>query len=1235
VGILSVKSVDWLGGLSADQLPPRLQFSEATFMLSHKRLVMILVAVVVLAVVPTVKAQDALAIQARAILKEHCFVCHGEDGAAEGGLNFILDRQRLVGRKIILPKDPQKSKLFQQVKSGNMPKGDEPLSAANIETLRKWIEAGATDFNPPPAARQFITSAQILEFIQADLRKIDFEERSLQRYFTITHLYNAKIPESELQTYRHGLSKLLNSLSWEPKIVRPVPIDPARTVLRISLKDYQWTEKRWELILARNPYGVTFDSLGSKDFSPAAEFCYRATKTRQPYVRADWFVSQASVPPLYHQLLDLREDDRQLEQRLNVDVQENLRQGKVVRAGFNGSGVSQNNRMIERHASSLTGGAYWKSYDFAANKGRKALFAHPLGPYGKNPFEHDGGEIIFNLPNGLQAYLLVDAGGRRIDKGPIQIVRDLKRPDSAVVNGLSCMSCHVKGIIFKNDQVRAAVLKNPTAYEVEVIDEVKRLYPPEAVFRKLQQSDADRFAKAVRACGGRVGTTEPIVNLVLRFEEDLDLELAAAETGLPVAEFQKRLKLSPGLLPILAPLTTGGTVKRDLFVANFDTIISTIGPGESSGIGLEGDILVRTFKGHRGPVNSVSLSPNGQRLATGGDDRSIRIWDANNGRELIMSLEHPDPVRHVMFDKNGKHLVSGSESATVVWEVNDFVEKNSLGRGSTSSASSFSVVRLAIRTTDNRVEASPFLSFERVADLEKRFPFNIHVASHDNMVTSLSISADGGLLASGSTDKNAKVTALKVPNSQLKNTAIGVGAVKVLQGHEGAVTVVAFSPDGKILLTGSSDSTVKIWNVEDFKELHSFSPHPDGVRSLAFSPSGREIATSSDNPRDGIKLWSIGGRRFSDRFGAPPIHDPQHGKLLIENQKRPPRLAIAPFGQQQSRQFQKAWADYLGVPIGFTNFLGMKFILIPPGEFMMGTDHREDNDDKSVSSEPIHRVTISRPFYMGVYEVTQKQFHAVTGQRLSRFRGPERPVDQLSHSLALDFTHGLTSVPEEERDHRVYRLPTEAEWEFACRAGTQTRFFFGDDLAQLGFYAWTKENSEGTTQDVGELLPNAFGLFDIHGNVNEHCSDFFDREYYRVSPQHDPFGRYKVSPIISNGSEVGRSSGDRVFRGQSVGDDGPGFNSGRRNFLRNGLEQKNARFPDDLLLGIRVVCEVIPDFPLFLRHVRTFTGHEKTVQSLVFSEDGRSLASGSADGTARLWQLPPPLYGPDASRPSK
>ena len=334
-------------------------------------------------------------------------------------------------------------------------------------------------------------AGEVLGLIRADLDKVAERTRRFTRYFTLTP-YNAGLSADELQSYRHALSKLVNSLSWDSRIVVPQPIDPAGTILRIDLRDYDWNEKVWEAVLAANPYGI-------EAVLPAAQEIYKSTQCRQPYVRADWFVAAASRPPLYHEVLRLPATLGALEKLLRLDTAENIRQERVARAGFNSSGVSRNNRLIERHESGVV---YWISYDFAGNVGRQNLFAHPLGPGdGETAFRHDGGEVIFSLPNGLQAYLLADAAGRRIDKGPQAIVSDPRRPDRAVENGMSCMSCHARGMILKDDQVRPHVLENPAAFTKEDRDAILALYPPREKLAALVQEDSRRFKEAVAQTG--------------------------------------------------------------------------------------------------------------------------------------------------------------------------------------------------------------------------------------------------------------------------------------------------------------------------------------------------------------------------------------------------------------------------------------------------------------------------------------------------------------------------------------------------------------------------------------------------------------------------------------------------------------------------------------------------------------------------------------------------------------
>jgi hypothetical protein len=378
-------------------------------------------------------------------------------------------------------------------------------------------------------------------------------------------LYNSGLSDDELETYRQGLSKLVNSLSWGKRIAKPIPVDPSKTILRIDLRDLGWDEATWERILAANPYRVLYDS-------NAARAIQRPTGSRLPFVRADWFVDAASRPPLYHDILALPQTLPELEKQLRVDVGRDIRQERVARVGFSNSGVSRNNRMIERHES--LDGSMWVSYDFAQSTGLKNLFEHPLGPraidHKRSSFEHDGGEIIFGLPNGLQAYMLVNAKGDRLDKGPTAIVSDPKRPDRAVENGISCMGCHVRGMIPKDDQIRANVLKNPNAFSDEEQRSVDALYPPTEKLKALFDDDSARFRKAIEACSVRVGQTEPINALALRFEAELDLATAASELDVSPSQLLKHLRESAALSRKLGGLTSsGGTIKRETFIEAF------------------------------------------------------------------------------------------------------------------------------------------------------------------------------------------------------------------------------------------------------------------------------------------------------------------------------------------------------------------------------------------------------------------------------------------------------------------------------------------------------------------------------------------------------------------------------------------------------------------------------------------------------------------------------------------
>jgi formylglycine-generating enzyme required for sulfatase activity/uncharacterized caspase-like protein len=273
---------------------------------------------------------------------------------------------------------------------------------------------------------------------------------------------------------------------------------------------------------------------------------------------------------------------------------------------------------------------------------------------------------------------------------------------------------------------------------------------------------------------------------------------------------------------------------------------------------------------------------------------------------------------------------------------------------------------------------------------------------------------------------------------------------------------------------------------------------------------------------------------------APANNTPPANNNTAENMRNtsPPSGAIpapltAPFDSATAKSGQAAWANHLGIEVSTINSVGLQMILIPPGEFMMGS--AEDDVSAYDSEKPQHRVTLTNAFLMAETEVTQGQWKAVMGTEPWKGKdnvteGANYPATYINHEEAEEFCRRLS-----EKDGRLYRLPTEAEWEYACRAGTTTTYSFGNDESALGRYAWYDKNAwyidEKFSHLVRQKQSNAFGLYDMHGNVWEWCSDCY-AEYTSGS---------QVNPI---GPESGVH---RVYRGSSWRDSARNCRAATRN----------------------------------------------------------------------------------------
>ena len=611
--------------------------------------------------------QASLAVFATEIFEANCLGCHGVGNAQ---IDDILDLQGLVDAQLVLPQNPAESKIFKRMNEGTMPPeystGPTP-SEDDVSKVEQWISC-----LEPEEAEVVIGLEQFYDLLAIDIMEVKASSRKFIRYISLVHLYNGGATPQQLQTYREGVVKLMNSLTWSDQIQTIAYADPQELVLRLDIRDFEWDSfplavpglegtNVWTQVANAYPYPTSLED------SSDLEILVIETETPVPVVYGDWFVATASVPPLYHDVLGLPGTLQELEVMLGVNVEDNIAltltgSSLVARAGMIDSQVSSNNRVVERHFIDTSSddpgklvdyeGAFWLSYDFASNSGKQNIVAHPLD------FEEDGGEVVFNLPNGLQGYFISDAVGTRLDTAPVAIVADPNGGEQGetIVNGRSCMKCHFAGLNEAEDIIHDLASQG-SLYPSAIAGQIQSLFNP-SNFSNWFSDDQTTFKEALEEAA--VSMVEQDVEEQIWVTGERHLEtLSATDVSAHLYMSWEELVSNPGAvrlksvpeLSVLLKTEQGGVLSRSTFNETYNDFLCFLDQGDpiNPETGDAGCAIVRVCNGlsFSGDttivVNGVELqaplpgscSPC-RALPVGGTTASIAILE--NGVQVFSSV---------------------------------------------------------------------------------------------------------------------------------------------------------------------------------------------------------------------------------------------------------------------------------------------------------------------------------------------------------------------------------------------------------------------------------------------------------------------------------------------------------------------------------------------------------------------------------------------------------------------
>jgi WD40 repeat protein len=535
---------------------------------------------------------------------------------------------------------------------------------------------------------------------------------------------------------------------------------------------------------------------------------------------------------------------------------------------------------------------------------------------------------------------------------------------------------------------------------------------------------------------------------------------------------------------------------------------------------------IRTLQRHKSFVHSVSFSPDCQILATGSEDKTIKLWNVDTGKEIHTLQGHQNTINSISFSPDGKTLATGSWDKTIkLWNVNTGKEIRTLqGHQNNVSSVSFSPdgKTLATSSWDKTIKLWNVDTGREIRTLQ----------GHQENVFSVSFSPDGKTLATGS------------DNIKLWNVNTGK-EIRTLQDHKSSVFSVSFSPDNKTLATGSGDNTVKLWNVDTGKEIHTLQGHQDSVRSLSFSPDGQTLATCSSDHT--VKLWNVNMEK-----------------------------EIRTLQGHKSRVFSVSFS-----PDGETLATGSEDNTVKLWNVNTGKEVRtlEQKDSiRSVSFSPDGKTLAT-----GSWDNTVKLWNVDTGKEIHTLQGHKNSVFSVSFSP----DGKMLATSSEDKTIKLWNVDT----------GKEIRTLQGH---QRGVHS-VSFSPDGKTLATGGG-DNTVKLWNVDTGKEIRTLQGYQDFVFSVS--FSPDGKTLATGNSDNIKLWNVNTGKeiRTLQGQK------------------GLVFSLSFSPDGKILATGSSDNTIKLWNLDIgKEIHTFQGHQRGVHSVSFSPDGKTLATGSWDKTIKLW----------------